>query len=415
MNNAKAETPVLWPPISCEELTHWKRLWCWEGLGAGGEGDDRGWDGWMASPTRWTWVWVNSGRWGWTGRPGVLRFMGSQRVGHDWATELNWHQWHKPVPTFSLQITQPWQFAVSPDCSLHVTWMAFGRLFTEYPFLTEVSSVFMYLHHHVQCPGGNRSVHGVPRTHSFPPHVHIQRVPWCSHLGNMSQRRSPLGFWWPKAVRTKCHSHLIPSVLAQVKPISRGQRAKFVARPGADIPFCRVYLSNKPSPWGKWWLQLDPHPHNRNRGSIDFFCPCPELSQAHHRQEEVSRWEGLSEGSGAGVGSSGKLCHQLSSMSGWAQTPVRPPLGPGFSSVKWQGMTQWSPWSGQAVKTVFLFPMFNIWWYLFTPGCEWHCCSIWRNISGVSLNVFYFPVLTVPPLTWKYFFRQTEVIRNNDD
>ena len=71
-------------------VTHWKRLWCWEGLGAGVEGDDRGWDGWMASRTQWTWVWVNSGRWWWTGRPGVLRFMGSQRVGHDWATELNW-------------------------------------------------------------------------------------------------------------------------------------------------------------------------------------------------------------------------------------------------------------------------------------------------------------------------------------
>ena len=75
---------------SCKELTHWKRPWCWEGLGAGGEGDNRGWDGWMASPTWWTWVWVNSGSWWWTGRPGMLRFMGSQRVGHDWATELNW-------------------------------------------------------------------------------------------------------------------------------------------------------------------------------------------------------------------------------------------------------------------------------------------------------------------------------------
>ena len=52
---------------SCEELTHWKRLWCWKGLGAGGEGDDRGWDGWMASLTRWTWVWVNSRSWRWTG------------------------------------------------------------------------------------------------------------------------------------------------------------------------------------------------------------------------------------------------------------------------------------------------------------------------------------------------------------
>ena len=75
---------------SCEELTHWKRLWCWGGLGARGEGDDRGWDGWMVSPTRCTWVWVNSRSWWWTGRPGMLRFMGLQRVGHDWATELNW-------------------------------------------------------------------------------------------------------------------------------------------------------------------------------------------------------------------------------------------------------------------------------------------------------------------------------------
>ena len=75
---------------SCEELTHWKRLWCWEGLGTGGEGDDRGWDGWVASPTQWTWVWVNSGSWWWTGRPGVLWFMGLQTAGHDWVTELNW-------------------------------------------------------------------------------------------------------------------------------------------------------------------------------------------------------------------------------------------------------------------------------------------------------------------------------------
>ena len=74
----------------CKELTHWKRPWCGEWLGAGEEGADRGWDGWMASPSQWTWVWVNSGSWWWTGRPGVLRFMGSQRVGHDWATELSW-------------------------------------------------------------------------------------------------------------------------------------------------------------------------------------------------------------------------------------------------------------------------------------------------------------------------------------
>ena len=70
-------------------LTHLKRPWCWERLRAEGDGDDRGWDGWMASLTQWTWVWVDSASWWWTGRPGVLWFMGSQRVRHEWA-ELNW-------------------------------------------------------------------------------------------------------------------------------------------------------------------------------------------------------------------------------------------------------------------------------------------------------------------------------------
>ena len=84
----------------CEELTHLKRPWCWERLRAGGEGDDRGWDGWMASPTQCTWVWVDSGSWRWTGRTGVLQFMGSQRVGHDWQTELNWTCLYSPTSTF---------------------------------------------------------------------------------------------------------------------------------------------------------------------------------------------------------------------------------------------------------------------------------------------------------------------------
>ena len=65
-----------------------KRPWCWERLKAGGEGDDRGWDGWMESPTRWTWVWVSSTRCWRTGKPGVLQSMGSQRVEHNWVTEL---------------------------------------------------------------------------------------------------------------------------------------------------------------------------------------------------------------------------------------------------------------------------------------------------------------------------------------
>ena len=71
-------------------LTHWKRPWCWKWLKAGGEGDDRAWDGWMASRTQWTWVWANSGSWWRTGKPDALQSMGSQRVGYDWVTELNW-------------------------------------------------------------------------------------------------------------------------------------------------------------------------------------------------------------------------------------------------------------------------------------------------------------------------------------
>ena len=84
--DAEAETPVLWPPDTNSWLI-WKDPDCWERLTARGEGDDRGWDGWMALLTQRTWVWVNSGSWWWTGKPGVLPSMGLQRVGHDWATE----------------------------------------------------------------------------------------------------------------------------------------------------------------------------------------------------------------------------------------------------------------------------------------------------------------------------------------
>ena len=86
MLKLKLQSLAIW----CEELIRWKRPWCWERLKEGGEGDNRGWDVWMASLTQWTWVWLNSGSWWWTGRAGVLHFMGSQRVRRDWVTELHW-------------------------------------------------------------------------------------------------------------------------------------------------------------------------------------------------------------------------------------------------------------------------------------------------------------------------------------
>ena len=83
--DAETEIPILWPA----DVKNWKRPWCWERLKAEGGGEDRGWDGWMASRTQRTWVWASSGSWRWRGRPGVLQFMESQRVGQDWAMELN--------------------------------------------------------------------------------------------------------------------------------------------------------------------------------------------------------------------------------------------------------------------------------------------------------------------------------------
>ena len=95
----------------CEELTHLKRPWCWEILKVG-EGDDRGWDGWMTSLTQWTWVWVNSGNWWCTGRPGVLQSMGLQRVGHDWATELNWMKYNWPIKNRAWLHCTLWYFEI---------------------------------------------------------------------------------------------------------------------------------------------------------------------------------------------------------------------------------------------------------------------------------------------------------------
>ena len=83
-------------------MTHLKRPWCWERLKVGREGDNRGWDGWMVSPTQWTWVWASSGSWWWRGRPGVLQSVESQRVGHDWVTELNWTELDCSLPGSSV-------------------------------------------------------------------------------------------------------------------------------------------------------------------------------------------------------------------------------------------------------------------------------------------------------------------------
>ena len=124
-NDAKAETPLLWPPHAKSWLIG--KDWCWEGLGAGGEGDDRGWDGWMASLTQWTWVWVNSRSWWWTGRPGVLQFMGSQSRTwlSDW-TELNWYL------LYNVLLASAIQWSKSTIC-IHVSTPSWGSPTLSHP------------------------------------------------------------------------------------------------------------------------------------------------------------------------------------------------------------------------------------------------------------------------------------------
>ena len=117
--DAEPESPILWPP-DVKRTDSLEKTWRWERLRAGGEGDDRGWDGWMASLTPWTRVWVNSGSWWWTGRPGVLQSMGSQRVRHDWATEMNWlnykHRCCKPPDMAYKWAQQVYVTGISEDC-----------------------------------------------------------------------------------------------------------------------------------------------------------------------------------------------------------------------------------------------------------------------------------------------------------
>ena len=111
--DAEAETPILWPPD--------ERPWCWERLKVRGEGDDRGWDGWMALPTQWRWIWASSGSW--SGKPGVLQSMGLQRVGHDWATELSWAsvKCNWGIKPNNIDRWQNWEPIVFKVCGLETT------------------------------------------------------------------------------------------------------------------------------------------------------------------------------------------------------------------------------------------------------------------------------------------------------
>ena len=143
--DTEAETPILWP----HDVKNWFiwRPWCWERLKAG-EGDDRRWDGWMASLTQWTWVWVNSRRWWWTGKSGMLQSMGLQRVRHDWATELNWtSQTSLPMlSTLVNSITVNWLLII-----LHLLLLSLQAILRIYP-LPPPSRILSFLFYYGSSP-----------------------------------------------------------------------------------------------------------------------------------------------------------------------------------------------------------------------------------------------------------------------
>ena len=140
----EAETPIFWPP----DVKNWHSLkspWCWERLKVGGEGDNRGWNGWVASPTQWTWVWVSSGTWWWMGKPGMLQSMGSQRFGHNWATEVNWTSSYQMVIYFLKRVPEASSFSISGN-AVQVVPGTLPPIHTVWPvFSLQVYSIFQWL------------------------------------------------------------------------------------------------------------------------------------------------------------------------------------------------------------------------------------------------------------------------------
>ena len=120
--DAKAEIPILWPP----DAKNWL-IWKDPDAGKGRDGGDRGWDGWMASLTWWTWVWASSWSWWWIGKPGMLQSLGSQRVRHDRATELNWNIYKKLCFLETVHLSSPGEAKKKRFCFFVIT-LNFNRL-----------------------------------------------------------------------------------------------------------------------------------------------------------------------------------------------------------------------------------------------------------------------------------------------
>ena len=175
--------------------THLKRPWSWERLTAGGEGDIGGWGGWMASPTEWTWVWVNSARWWWTGRPGVLQFMGLQWVGYNWVNELKYLEGGETDPFIHYWYTLERKLIVSKEgeeaapipCSSSLI-----LLIDLYPRAIFLNNGFV-----VVTNGGHYWIDARDTTHSWYVKIMLPHVQWLlnilldTHLSDQKEKLRP--------------------------------------------------------------------------------------------------------------------------------------------------------------------------------------------------------------------------------
>ena len=179
----------------CEELTHWKRPWCWVRLKVGGEGDSRGWDGWIASWTQWTWIWVSSRSWWWTGEPGVLQSTGLQGVRHNWATELNWTELiiTKATKSKSKKHFPTWSQNCLPPCNRWKQEYPLPCFYSKTSFLTVPGSTSLMIQ--MRKMAQSRTGMWMNHEHSLPALLVALHVPHTSAYGDIHDVQFQIHYW----------------------------------------------------------------------------------------------------------------------------------------------------------------------------------------------------------------------------
>ena len=347
----------------CEELTHLKKPWCWERLRAGGEGVDRGWDGWMASLTQWTWVWVNSGSWQWTGRPGVLQFMGSQRVRHNWATELNWID----LDNVKNKLLLVKFMACSWLCLMHSQYKVWKtcektEIFTGYPFHTFVPLSWMW----IKKPVWDWYVHSAVfkmDNHQGPT---VQHRELCSMLGSSLNEsgvagRMDIGIWMAES--RCCPPETITTLSISYTPIQNKKLKQKKMRQQPSWLFFVLLERWLLNVWDKQKL-----PARRLRASWRLAEMGPELRGLG--SQKAKGWQARAGLGMAAWGLPVQVCQENSLR---CPNPRRNSFQPSQWPSWWDSLRPWRRPEYGDVETNFRTRAEPSWSMRFTSWCQWHC------------------------------------------